>query len=77
MWPYVSVSLTKKQFLFIQENFHASKSFWMIYPPNPLRMIAELEKDNQNNHCNDLSYAYTYRMSIILLKIWWRMLLVC
>ena len=31
MWPKVSVSLTKKQFLFIQENFHASKSFWKIY----------------------------------------------
>ena len=32
MRPKVSVSLTKKQFLFIQENFHASKSFWKIYP---------------------------------------------
>ena len=32
MWPKVSVSLTKKYFLFIQENFHARKSFWKIYP---------------------------------------------
>ena len=26
--------LDKKQFLIIQENFHASKSFWKIYPLN-------------------------------------------
>ena len=32
MLPKVYVSLTKKQFLFIQENVHASKSFWKIYP---------------------------------------------
>ena len=32
MWPKASVSLTKKQFMFIQENFHDSKSFWKIYP---------------------------------------------
>ena len=34
MWPKVSVSLTKKQFLFIPENVHASKSFCKIYPLN-------------------------------------------
>ena len=32
MGPKVSVSLTKKHYLFIQENVHASKSFWEIYP---------------------------------------------
>ena len=32
--PYAPTysSLTKKQFLFIQDNFQASKSFWKIYP---------------------------------------------
>ena len=33
MWPKVSVSLIKKQFLFIQEKIHVSKSFWKIYKP--------------------------------------------
>ena len=34
MWPKVSVTLIKKQFLFLQEIFHASNSFWKIYPLN-------------------------------------------
>ena len=34
MWPKVSLSLTIKQFLFIQENFHASKSFERYIPLN-------------------------------------------
>ena len=37
MWPKVSVFLTKKRFLFTQENLHASKSFWKIYPLNVLQ----------------------------------------
>ena len=32
MWPKVSVSLTKKQFLFIQENFHAFRAFEIYIP---------------------------------------------
>ena len=34
MWPKVSVSLTKKQFLFIQENYYTSKM--KIYPLNDI-----------------------------------------
>ena len=32
MWPNVSVFLIKKQFLFIQEQLNARKSFWKRYP---------------------------------------------
>ena len=33
--------LDKKQILFIQEKFHASKSIWKIYPLNRLVKFAQ------------------------------------
>ena len=49
MWPKVSIYLIKRHFLFIQEKFHASKSFWKIYP---LKNIYKFLIDN------NLSYKY-------------------
>ena len=36
--------LKKKQFMFIQENFHASKSFWKIYPINNSESSIDIQK---------------------------------
>ena len=44
MWPKVSASLTKKRFLFLQENVHASKSFWKIYPLKPILTLPETKQ---------------------------------
>ena len=51
--PYNNVAkdirlLDKKSFLFIQEKFHASKSFWKIYPLNVKFVFTWITKENNS-----------------------------
>ena len=69
----IVVSLIKKQFLFIQENFHASKSFWKIYPLKVWYQRQVMASRSWHNAYKKITIAYlpgrqfTWNTNIIFL----------
>ena len=63
MRPKVSVSLIKKQFLFIQEKFYASKSFGKIYPLKQLLVLETNSLSFSGRFTQVLLYFFPRRLA--------------